>query len=54
MNIRRAVGDPSARRIVLGELHNALGRRLVMLPLMITPGEIPPREDFVAAAERYL
>ncbi|CRI67173.1 conserved hypothetical protein [Thiocapsa sp. KS1] len=54
MNIRRDAGEPSARRIVLKELHNARGWRLVMLPLMITPGEIPPREDFVAAAERYL
>lgn len=54
MNIRRDAGDPSARRIVLKELHNARGRRLVMLPLIITPGEIPPREDFVATAERYL
>jgi hypothetical protein len=54
MNIRRDAGDPSARRIVLEELHNARGRRLAMLPLVITPGEIPPRKDFVAAAERYL
>ena len=54
MNIRRDAGEPSARRIVLNELHNARGWRLVMLPLMIAPGEIPPREDFVAAAERYL
>ncbi|RKT46165.1 hypothetical protein [Thiocapsa rosea] len=54
MNIRRDPGQPSARRIVLKELHNARGWRLVMLPLMITPDEIPPREDFVAAAERYL
>jgi hypothetical protein len=54
MNIRRDAGEPSARHIVLNELHNARGWRLVMLPLMITPGEIPSREDFVAAAERYL
>lgn len=52
MNIQRDPGDPSARRIALEELHNARGWRLVMLPLMITPGEIPPREDFVTAAER--
>lgn len=54
MNIRRDAGEPSARRILLKELHNARGWRLVMLPLMIAPGEIPPREDFVAAAARYL
>lgn len=54
MNIQRDPGDPSARRIALEELHNARGWRLVMLPLMIAPGEIPPREDFVTSAERYL
>jgi hypothetical protein len=54
MNIQRDPGEPSARRIVLKELHNARGWRLVMLALTIAPGEIPPREDFVAAAERYL
>ncbi|MBK1722249.1 hypothetical protein [Thiocystis violacea] len=54
MNILRAPGDPSARHIHLGQLHNVLGRRLVMLPISFSPRDLPPREDFVSAAERYL
>ncbi len=54
MNIQRPEQDPSARRIVLQELHNAQGRRVVMLPLLLAPGDLPPREDFVTAAQRYL
>lgn len=53
MNIQRPAQDPSARRIVLHELHNARGRRTVALPLAIAPGELPSREDFVKAAQRY-
>ena len=36
------------------ELHNARGRRLVMLLVEIDPGELPQRVDAVTAAERYL
>ena len=54
MNIQRDEGDPSARRVVLQELHNASGQRAVMLPISLAPRELPPREDFVTAAERYL
>lgn len=54
MNIQRDARDPSARRIVLKELHNAQGRSAVMLPISIAPEELPPREDFVTAAQRYL
>lgn len=54
MNIQREEGDPSARRIVLQELHNARGRRAVMLSISLAPHDLPPREDFVTAAERYL
>lgn len=54
MNIQREARDPSARRIVLRELHNAQGRNAVMLPVSIVPEELPPREDFVTAAQRYL
>jgi hypothetical protein len=54
MNIQRDAQNPSARRIVLQELHNARGRRVAMLPVSLAPGDLPPREDFVAAAERYL
>ncbi|NEV64275.1 hypothetical protein [Thiorhodococcus minor] len=54
MNIQRAPDHPSARRILLRQLHNVLGRRVVMLPLSFSPRDLPPREDFARAAERYL
>jgi hypothetical protein len=54
MNIQRDPHDPTTRRIDLQELHNARGRRAVLLPLVVTPAELPPREDFVTAAQRYL
>jgi hypothetical protein len=54
MNIQRDAQNPSARRIVLQELHNARGRRAAMLPISLAPGDLPPREDFVTVAERYL
>lgn len=54
MNIERDAHDPTTRRVDLQELHNARGRRAVLLPLVITPADLPLREDFVTAAERYL
>jgi len=54
MNIQRPAQDPSARQIHLQELHNAPGRRAVMLPISLAPQELPPRQDFVTAAQRYL
>lgn len=54
MNIRRDPQDGTAREIRLQELHNARGRRLVMLLVSIDPGELPQRVDAVTAAERYL
>ncbi len=54
MNIRRDPDYPSARQILLQELHTARGARAVMLPVAIVPRDLPPREDFVTAAERYL
>jgi hypothetical protein len=54
MNIERGPDYPSVRRIDLQELHNARGRRLAMLPLALAPAELPPREDLVTAAQRYL
>lgn len=54
MNIRRDERYPSARPIDLLELHNALGRRVVIMPLTIPPAELPEREDLVTAASRYL
>jgi hypothetical protein len=54
MNIRRDSDYPSARQLVFRELHNVRGARAVMLPIAITPSDLPPVEDFVSAAERYL
>lgn len=54
MNIRRDPDYPSARQMVFQELHNARGARVVILPIAIAPRDLPPREDFVKAAERYL
>lgn len=54
MNIRRDPTDPSARRIVVQEIHSARGGRAILLPVAIVPRDLPRREDFVTAAERYL
>lgn len=54
MNIQREAQLPSVRRIVLQELRNSRGQRAVMLPLAFAPADLPPREDLVAAAARYL
>jgi hypothetical protein len=54
MNIRQDPADPSSRRIVLQELQNARGARAIMLPVAIVPLDLPRREDFVTAAQRYL
>lgn len=54
MNILRDARDASAQQIALHELHNARGRRLVLLLVALAPGELPRREDFITAAERYL
>jgi hypothetical protein len=49
MNIQRDRQDPSARPIVLHELHNARGRRVIPLLISFAPGELPPREDSTSA-----
>ena len=54
MNIQRDDQNASARQIRFQELHNARGRRLVMLLIAIDPGELPQRLDVITAAERYL
>ena len=54
MNIQRDAGDRSARQFGLQALHNARGRNAVILPISIAPGELPPREDFITSAQRYL
>lgn len=54
MNIVRDARDPRARRVELMELHNAEGRRAVLLPVSVVPADLPPREDFLTAVQRYL
>lgn len=54
MNIRRGERDASARAVDLHELHNARGHRFVILLLAIAPGDLPPRVDFLDAAQRHL
>ena len=54
MNIQRDMQDSSVRRISLTEFHNARGQRLVALPLSVTLDELPRRDDFFTAAQRYL
>jgi hypothetical protein len=54
MNIRLDAGDSSARQVVLQELQNARGERAIILPVASAPRDLPSREDFVSAAERYL
>lgn len=54
MNILRDARDASAREIRLQELHNARGRRLVALLIVVDPAELPKRLDVITAAERYL
>ena len=54
LNIRCDPNHPSARQVVLQELHNARGAAAVMLPIAIRPRDLPPPQDFVTEAERYL
>lgn len=54
MNIQRTAKDTSARNIVMQELHNAAGRRLIALLVSVAPDELPKRESLFATAGRYL
>lgn len=54
MNIRRDAQDASAQRITLRELRNARVASLAMLLVTLAPGELPPRENALTAAARYL
>lgn len=54
MNIQRNAQEASARPVRLQELHNVRGHRLVMLLVSIPCGDLPRRESFIAAAQRYL
>jgi hypothetical protein len=54
MNVQRDAQDASGRDIVLPEILNAHGRRNVLLLVSVNPGELPPRENLLATAHRYL
>jgi alkylhydroperoxidase family enzyme len=54
MNIQRDAQDASARDIVLQEIRNARGRSMVLLLVSVIPGELPPQENLLATAHRYL
>lgn len=54
MNIQRDAQDVTGRDIVLPEVHNARGHSSVLLLVSVIPGELPPRENLLATAHRYL
>lgn len=54
MNVQRDAHDAAARSVALQELHNARGRRLVMLLVSVKLGELPGRGDFFTEAQRLL
>jgi hypothetical protein len=54
MNVQRDAQDASGRDIVLPEILNAQGRRNVLLLVSVIPAELPPRENLLATAHRYL
>ena len=54
MNVQRETQDASGRDIELPEILNAHGRRSVLLLVTVNPGELPPRENLLATAHRYL
>jgi hypothetical protein len=54
MNIRREAHDPSAESVRLQELHDARGGRVAILLLSLALDDLPPREEFSTAVDRYL
>ncbi|MBI1283863.1 MAG: hypothetical protein GC183_05955 [Thiobacillus sp.] len=54
MNVQRDALDETGRDIELPEICNARGRRNVLLLISVIPGELPPRENLLASAYRYL
>lgn len=54
MNIQRDAQDEAGRDIVMPEIHNARGQRSVLLLIAVAPGELPPQENRLATAYRYL
>jgi len=54
MNVQREALDETGRDIELPGIRNARGRRNVLLLLSILPNELPPRENLLETADRYL
>lgn len=54
MNIARTAQDADARDVVLPELHSASGRRNVLTLIVLDPAELPPPENRLDTAYRYL
>jgi hypothetical protein len=54
MNIQRDAQDVAGRDIVMPEIHNARGQRNILLLVSVAPGDLPPRENRLATAHRYL
>jgi len=54
MNIQRDAQDGAGRDIVMPEIHNARGQRSVLLLISVAPGDLPPQENRLATAYRYL
>jgi len=54
MNIQRETQDAAGRDIVMPEIHNARGQRSVLLLISVAPGDLPPQENRLATAYRYL
>jgi hypothetical protein len=54
MGIKRERATDTAPEIVLDDLHSATGCTAMMLPVSIPPGELRPRSDLLAEAQRYL
>ena len=53
MNIVREPENAATRRLDFMEFRGGRGQRAVTLPLAIQPDLLPPREDFLAALDRY-
>ena len=54
MNVQRDANDEAGRDVVLPEIHNARGRRNALLLVSVAPGELPPHENRLDTAYRYL
>ena len=54
MNVQRDANDEAGRDVVLPEIHNARGRCNALLLVSVAPGELPPHENRLDTAYRYL